>query len=328
MKVRLSAPSKTFLLGEYFVLQGGSALVLSTKPRFTLNASRTNHTNNEVIYGVHPSSPAGRYFAQNSFFNKWQISFSDPHDGLGGFGASSAQFLLLFCLGEMISTGEFTDNDSSEGVWPRFTQAPDFLEKLWSTYQEYSDAGSGADVLAQLAGQVTHVNMGPISTEVMNWPFPHHSFALVRTGRKLATHTHLKAIKSIETTVLAEAFKMGRQSFENKNVTSFIEAVNTYQEGLRALKLVAPESLELIEALQSTEAVTAVKGCGAMGADVLFVMYKADKESVVRDRLNLLNLPIVATSADLTHGLKTCTESTPRSKKAALKEAKTGQALL
>ena len=56
--------------------------------------------------------------------------------------------------------------------------------------------------------------------------------------------------------------------------------------------------------------------------------HKTDKETVVRDRLNLLNLPIVATSADLTHGLKTCTESTPSSKKAALKEAKTGQAQL
>ncbi len=316
MKVRLSAPSKTFLLGEYFVLQGGGALVLSTKPRFTLNAVKSTAAKNEdLIYGVHPSSPAGRYFSHNSIFAKWKISFEDPHDGLGGFGASSAQFMLLYCLGEMISSGEFTENDSSEGVWPRFATAPGFLEKMWSTYQEYSDAGSGADVLAQFAGKVAAVNMGPISTEVLDWPFAHYSFALVRTGRKLATHTHLKSVKTLDTSKLAEIFKAGVQSFESEDVKSFIDSINSYQKALQALDLVAPESLELVEALQATEAVTAVKGCGAMGADVLFVMYKNDKEATVRDRLNLLNLPIVATSADISHGLKTCVEAKAAAKR-------------
>lgn len=55
----ISAPSKTFLLGEYAVLNGDAGIVLCTEPRFEWSEDK---------------------------------GFVDPHKGLGGLGASSAKF--------------------------------------------------------------------------------------------------------------------------------------------------------------------------------------------------------------------------------------------
>lgn len=58
--MKILCPSKTFLLGEYAVLDGGPALLIATEPNFTYE----NHT------------------------------FSDPYQGQGGFGASGAKFIF------------------------------------------------------------------------------------------------------------------------------------------------------------------------------------------------------------------------------------------
>jgi len=58
--MRISCPSKTFLVGEYAVISGGPALLLATPPNFS-----------------------------------WDIEgFFDPYDSLGGFGASGAEFVV------------------------------------------------------------------------------------------------------------------------------------------------------------------------------------------------------------------------------------------
>ena len=331
MKVVLSAPSKTFLLGEYLVLKDSQALVLLTKPRFTLTAtSKSSKQLEEVYLGVHPSSPAGRLYSQSSALKKWSLHFQDPHNGLGGFGASGAQFLLTYCLLQMIETGEWTDNDSNLGEWPHFVTEPGFLQKLWGAYQEFSDGGSGADILAQLAGQITHVKLNPAETAVLNWPFHHYDFALVRTGQKVATHTHLKNLTSknlssknlanLKTDQMLAAFELGYQALQSENIENFTQSIFQYQDALIEQNLVAAHTLEFVSALRATDAVAAVKGCGALGADVLFVMYKKINSAIVKDRLDLLGLPIVATSENLCCGLKTKVD-VPLNKRTSMREA-------
>lgn len=58
--MKISCPSKTFLCGEYAVIDGGPAILLATPPYFVLDHSR----------------------------------FMDPYRGAGGFGASGARFVL------------------------------------------------------------------------------------------------------------------------------------------------------------------------------------------------------------------------------------------
>ena len=56
----MSLPSKTFLIGEYAVLNKGAAIILNTKPRFEMQNGK----------------------------------FCDPHHSKGGFGASSAAWIF------------------------------------------------------------------------------------------------------------------------------------------------------------------------------------------------------------------------------------------
>lgn len=59
--MKISCPSKTFLVGEYAVLDGGPAILLATPPYFMLEDD---------------------------------LTFVDPYHGAGGFGASGAKFVL------------------------------------------------------------------------------------------------------------------------------------------------------------------------------------------------------------------------------------------
>src|SRR5665213_3933088 len=95
MNIHFSAPSKTFLTGEYAVLCGGPALVLNTSPRFELKAVRGEFG----VAGIPDGSPASQWIKQRApLLADWKIEFSDPHQGQGGFGASSAQFLFVHAL--------------------------------------------------------------------------------------------------------------------------------------------------------------------------------------------------------------------------------------
>lgn len=308
MKIRLSAPSKTFLLGEYLILEGGQALVLGTKPRFTLQA---NAKGDGRFDGINPASPGGRYLQENPLFSKWDISFTDPHDMLGGFGASSAQFLLLFCLNEMIERGEFLATEPHES--PLFSLRPGFLDKMWHEYRDYSEGGakppSGADVLSQLVGGVSQVQLGEIQVRAREWNFKDYDFILARTGNKLATHTHLRSLKEFDPKPLQAALDIGLSAFESGSGEQLATAIQAYHRALTEFGFVAHETAELVDTLASTEAVEAVKGCGAMGADVLFILFKKENEAIVRDRMNLIGLSAVATSKDLSYGLRINVES-------------------
>lgn len=83
--MKLRCPSKTFLVGEYAVLNGGPCLLLATEPYFT-----------------------------------WENqTFLDPHRGLGGFGASGAKFVfeayLQGCLDAAHALKKFRDSPLSTG---------------------------------------------------------------------------------------------------------------------------------------------------------------------------------------------------------------------
>lgn len=308
MKIRLTAPSKTFLMGEYSVLKGGPALLLATKPRFTLQA---NAKGNGKVEGINPASPAGRFLQENHLFSKWDITFSDPHDSLGGFGASSAQFLLLFCLNEMIEMGEFLATEPHES--PLFSLKAGFLNKMWQDYRDYSEdvnqPPSGADVMSQLVGGVSEVQLTDMAVRAREWVFKDYDFILARTGSKLATHSHLRSLEDFDARDLKTAFNLGHAAFENGSGEQLASAVQAYHRALSAHGFVTSATAEYVDTLNSTEVVSAVKGCGAMGADVLFIMFKKENEAIVRDRLNLLGLRAVATSKDLSHGIRIHVES-------------------
>ena len=93
-----SFPSKTFLTGEYAVLEEAPAVLINTSPRFCFSVTNNDDNTVNTQQPFHKDSPAGQYLKNHPHINKqYNISCTDPHDHQGGFGLSSAEFnMALF----------------------------------------------------------------------------------------------------------------------------------------------------------------------------------------------------------------------------------------
>ncbi|MDR1236328.1 MAG: hypothetical protein LBJ96_04960 [Holosporaceae bacterium] len=260
--------SKTFLVGEYSVLFGGGAVVLVTAPYFRLKI-RSGKTN---LVGVEEQSPAYRFYKTHDF-NGLSIDFCDPHNKSGGFGASSAQFSLLYQLYLRLTRKEF--------------DAKSFLAE----YKQLSSktkgvAPSGADCVAQYFNYSIYFNGADGSAEKINRNFPNLDFAIFSTGYKVATHLHLQELKAFNIEKFQKAVLGVRKSFADGNEEALVENVRNFSDLLAENNFVCDNSLGIVEKLLKTEGVRAAKGCGALGADTVLVIFEKSKipdESVLRE---------------------------------------------
>jgi mevalonate kinase len=247
-------PSKIFLLGEYAALLGESALLLTRSPCFTLTLQK-----GESPSPFHPDSPAGRFW-QNPIFKPYRVHWEDPYQEKGGFGASSAQFLGLFLASCHVQNLSFDRQD------------------LLQTYASLAGSGndiqpSGYDLLAQSLGGCVYINKNKELLESYDWPFEDITYFLIHTQKKLPTHQHLKNLTlPSHLTLLSQCAELGRQAFLQNQSTLLIDAVNACHQHLKDLQWVATHTLQCIERLQSDKNILAMKGSGAMGADVILVL--------------------------------------------------------
>ena len=285
MKIELSAPSKTFLTGEYAVLRGGPALVLNTSPRFVLTAVRGEGKVTDIPDG----SPAALWLRQRApVWRDWTIKFDDPHYGQGGFGASSAQFLTVHALTTFMQSSV-----------SRVAQGYD-LRALWNDFKALSGGkASGADVFAQNAGRVALVDVGRSLAAAREWPFEDIGFAIVRTGRKVPTHEHLRTLDQGKLEALVPLSHTCVETFRPGAGQEFLAAFKAYADKLTALELQAPETRELCEGLVAQPWCLAVKGCGALGADTAVVLYARKDRDMV-----LAAIPESLNETDLSGGLE------------------------
>lgn len=290
---KISIPGKTFLAGEYLVLQGGSALVAMTSPRFEMKLE----PGTGVVEGIHPKSPAGEFLAHHSDFkNKYNFTFQDPYK-IGGFGASTAQFLAVY------------------RAWQ-----PDGMEgrTLLKSYRECAWKGkgfspSGADVMGQFMGGLSFFDSRTLQMRKAEWAFPNLKFTLISTGQKLATHTHLLDLPGFEEAKLRQAFVkiekglMGTESPAEREAL-FIEGIRDYALALQEQKLTTEHSLEILTELNRIAGVKAVKACGAMGADVIAIFTEGEPTQDLNLYLQARELKKIATEKDLAEGLRTVKE--------------------
>ena len=273
-------PAKTFLLGEYAALQGGSAIVLTTTPCFEVGLS-----NEQTSPAIHPDSPAGLFWAKAGMDS--QLTWHDPYQSIGGLGASSAQFLGAYWAA--------TD--------PQSQQNQDaLLEAYWAcSWQEGQGVRpSGYDVLAQASSGCVYINGHAEKPISYNWPFTDMAFILLHTGDKLPTHHHLQAIQLTEAMVsLTSIVLSGKKAFEQVDSTQLIDAVKAYHQALTALDLVAERTQEQLARLMDDQDILACKGCGAMGADVLLVLVPSHRLLACKKRFDLEGWPVLATSDNL-----------------------------
>lgn len=308
MSLKLSVPGKTFFIGEYLALGGGPTLVACSSPRFKLKV-KMQSSGKGVISGIHEASPAGLYYAKHrKDFSSFQLEFVDPYEGRGGFGASTAQFALLYAVknwsGTMLIESE-RQIDIRELL-------QDYTEVAWN---KKGTPPSGADLVAQVRGGVTYFEKRKSQLKSWGWPFANLDFLIVPTGFKVATHEHLQGLQGREFTSLEDSALMAVESFQNANGPLLIESIRLYREELQKLELTLPQTHEtLLSFAKEQPKILAAKGCGALGADTLLVVFEAqDREDVIQYLVSK-NLHAVAGSQEISDGLRMRLDSDFRKK--------------
>lgn len=277
-------PAKTFLVGEYAALAGGSAILLTTTPCFEMTLVSGN-----VNQGLHPDSPAGQWWASHRIPD-YCLHWFDPYEGRGGLGASSAQF-----IGAYLATCHLLNVKASRQV-------------LMDAYYQSSWRGeglkpSGYDVIAQTRHRCVFINRQKDCMEAYEWPFSDIVFLLVHSGQKLATHYHLQnASLPVSTAELSAIVDQAKTAFVETNSKKLVQAVNDYQQALDARHLVAQHSLSHINVLKSNHNILAAKGCGALGADVLLLIMPTDSLLQQQDDLSAEGWVVLASSHEVYSG--------------------------
>ena len=285
----LSVPSKTFLIGEYGALKGGPALLLATPPRFVLKSSLCLGANCKRT-GLEGGGPASRLL-KDPAYNDYEFHFHDPHGGRGGLGASSAQFLLLHAFYN----------------WLKFQ--PTRADRLLGAYRDAVQSQteimpSGYDVLAQFRGGLSFIHWKKSQFESVEWSLSDLDVILVRGPLKVATHVHLRDLKLGDTAEFESLAWKAFDSIRYKKPEQFVESINEFSRVLQKNKLTVPESLEFQRRIQAIPGVLAVKGCGALGADVILAVVKVkDREKIV-SQLRNEKFEIVSKLSDKSAGLK------------------------
>lgn len=297
----LSVPGKSFIAGEYLALKEGPSLVFTSRPRFELRV----HPGSGVMKGVHPDSPAGKLVADHqAYFKNHDLEFFDPYHGRGGWGASTAQFLTVFVVNEWRDSCELETLKSLS------------ISRLLDYYWKYAWNGegarpSGADLIAQYKGSLTLFEKRAGLISVYKWPFSDIDFALIPTGEKLATHEHLRSLGSFDERGLESAVKTLQHGLQTADSAEFVAGVQANGQALSDLGFVAEKTAVLLKRLAAIPSVLAVKGCGALGADVVLAVFQRPQRAAFEAAVGAMGLRITATSEDLSHGLEIQVRNSP-----------------
>lgn len=275
--MELKIPGKTFLVGEYAVLVGGEALGLGTQPCFQVSQSNLN-------LAVHPESAAGLFLnAQKRDLN---FSLQNPYE-VGGFGLSTAEFIA---------------------AWYALHGPAADLKDIYETYHNLFTGDqalrkpSGADLVTQLLGRVTHFKSDVRQSKTFAWPFSSLSFYVVSTGIKVATHEHLSTLDRSKLEDLRPLAKIVISHFKNGDVGSFLLSLKEWSLSLKQKGLLHPTADALMTKIESLPSVLQVKPCGALGADVFLVFCAKDNKKDVKNELQALSLKVQASEMDLISG--------------------------
>jgi mevalonate kinase len=281
----MTVPGKTFLLGEYCALKEGPSLIFTHSPCFNLKLSKNNTS---VFNSFHPESPAGKLYADHlSLLEPYQFQFDDPYQGLGGLGASSAEFLSLYRIIKTLSSQKQSQKELLETYWHY-------------AYQNKGMKPSGADLVAQSMGGLCFFYPQKAICDSHPWPFKDLSLILLHTRNKIATHTHLESLtlnQDIQT--LNQAVLRAKGAIEQKNSSLFVECMTLFATELAKQQLVAPHTEAILTQLKKSPHVLTCKGAGAMGADIVIVICHRDAEKALIKTLNKSPWPILATQKDL-----------------------------
>ena len=285
--IEISCPAKTFIIGEYAVLDGGPAIILNTSPRFICRIQKTSSTGK---INLAENSPAGQWIKKNpQDFHSVQLEWIKNHKNKGGLGFSSAQFNILYAYSFILREGHINQ------ITP---------QEIWRSYRKLKFEGfvpSGADIITQWVGGVTVFEQNPLSIETLTSSLPDLDCMVLRTGDYFETHKYLKNFQLNDVSDLKKIAQLSVTAMKKKDGTAFISSINDYRKALKKKNYITAKSEYILNRLEKIKAIKALKACGAMGAEILIVFYNKKDEEEVRKGVSFLET--VATGAQITYGV-------------------------
>ena len=266
-ELAIEIPSKTFIIGEYLALNGTASMILATEPTFFAKVLDDKKDD------FHKDSPAGQ-LQQELGQDKVGFSFFDPHEGRGGFGRSTAEYLSVYMYELAVNKGI---GNASEAILNNLDEiVPQYQKSCGSAYK-----ASGADLVAQVCGGLCWYDGMNHFAEKLAWPFPGYDIFIFHTGRKLATHEHLMNLEPPDLRSLIPILIASRTAIEQANLKVFCESLNYYYDVLQEKDLSDKGVYESVLNLRRNPEVLAAKGCGAMGVDTVIVVgQKSDQKRI------------------------------------------------
>lgn len=257
-----SVPGKVFILGEYAVLSGSPALLATLGPRFRVKSGGRSE--------FHPMSPAGRLLAhtRGRGIADPELQFEDPFQGEGGFGASTAQFALLYA------------RLAREAGWELSALGARRVYRELMAHEPLPP--SGADLVAQWSGGVVcfDPNRGTVLPHfrTIDWRQLLVFSAAGQAGRKVPTHEHLAVLArnpvhvSGVSNLLDRVLDRGLRAVTDADAAGLGRAMNEYAAELSHAGLELEAARADREALAVIPGVLGVKGTGALLADAVTVL--------------------------------------------------------
>jgi mevalonate kinase len=284
-------PGKTFLVGEYSALVGGEALGLATRPYFQLSQAAAG--SEFIVY--HQESPAGLFAEKNNF--KFNFEVKNPYQ-VGGFGQSTAEFIFSW----------FERNKENDQVSK--LEKPERIQNIFNDYLGLFDSAelknkkpSGADLVTQLLGHVTHFNPEVYKSKSVTWPFSDLSFFVVSTGLKIKTHEHLDTLNRDVLNQLPEYGHKVIQAFVDGNQNLFISQLIAWSTKLEQMSLQHSDVLKFKDKLLKYNEIICIKPCGALGADVCLVFCERQVREDVKQILITEKVTVQANEESLCSGV-------------------------
>ncbi len=166
---------------------------------------------------------------------------------------------------------------------------------------------SGADILGPFFGGLSMVQREPyLLTQKYFWPFLDKSVLLFHTQKKLATHDHISQIQEIPVSQFSSQMQLLLQGLQSSDWEMFLLGLSGYRQILEQNNWVADHTAEILAYLDTHPQVLFVKGCGAMGADVVAVFCAKSAKDVLIAEIQEKGLILMASEENITAGISIC----------------------
>jgi hypothetical protein len=132
---------------------------------------------------------------------------------------------------------------------------------------------SGADCVMQYHNRHIYFNSKTNCVTKIAWKFQDVGYAIFKTGFKIATHLHLRELSRINISGLEECTLNVKQCFAALDSRLLVKNIQKFFDILKEMKLVYTPILDIVDKLLKIDGILAAKGCGAMSADTILVIY-------------------------------------------------------